>query len=357
MKYNFSYGGTYSKLFENSVNRNYHRLNLMEAPYPDLSGIDFTVLPISNESLLSKYPDPNYIDLKKAIAEVHHFPKDIEIVPSNGSMDLLTLILTAIRQDFSKALLFEPVFPWFTHLTEQLGFNTLKFKFPDSLELDHNKVLETIEKEQPGLIVIISPNNPTCHVFNSDLLETIVARSNGFVLIDQIYAGYANISYEKLLTKYKNVILIDSLSKKGFAGLRFGFMACHQSVADDLCRFIQGFPIGNVTANIALEIYRNYDKVLQKINTTIVERERLYTTFKKEKDLIVLKSQTNFINFSLSDLSKNALLLKHLKDHGFLLAQYAPHSPYLPQYLRLTISDNVINNQVIKLILEFCHEN
>ena len=86
-----------------------------------------------------------------------------------------------------------------------------------------------IQKENPKILLLASPNNPTGNGLTPKELDELLAEvpSQTVVLIDEAYASFVSTdtSYiKKLVNKYQNLMISRTLYKfYGFPGLRMGF--------------------------------------------------------------------------------------------------------------------------------------
>jgi len=86
-------------------------------------------------------------------------------------------------------------------------------------------MLAVIRAEQPALVFIAWPNNPTGNLFDAAALERIIAAAPGIVVIDEAYHAFAQQSFMDRLVQYPNLLVMRTLSKSGLAGLRLGVLA------------------------------------------------------------------------------------------------------------------------------------
>jgi histidinol-phosphate aminotransferase len=94
-----------------------------------------------------------------------------------------------------------------------------------TFSLDEAAVLDAIEREQPELMFLAYPNNPTGNLFERAAIERIIAAAPGLVVIDEAYNAFAGgLSFLNDLARFDNLLLMRTVSKLGLAGLRLGYL-------------------------------------------------------------------------------------------------------------------------------------
>ncbi len=83
--------------------------------------------------------------------------------------------------------------------------------------------LEAIKREQPALVFLAYPNNPTGNLFDAAAIKQIIQAAPGLVVVDEAYYAFASDSFIPHLAHYDNLLVMRTFSKLGMAGLRLGF--------------------------------------------------------------------------------------------------------------------------------------
>ena len=98
----------------------------------------------------------------------------------------------------------------------------------DSFAYDFEALKKMIDEEQPKIMLVASPNNPTGNGLTVDELELLAQMlpATSVMLVDEAYASYvtSDISYIKdMIERHPNIIFCRTLSKfYGLPGLRWG---------------------------------------------------------------------------------------------------------------------------------------
>ena len=166
------------------------------------------------ELLVNRYPDTDSSKLMQAIATAYQVNPQ-NVVCGVGSDELIDCILASILNEDDKVLIPYPSFSmYFTY--------------------DVDAMKAVIEKEQPKIVFICNPNNPTGCVMAQKDIEEILKLSKGIVIVDEAYEDFASedISVIPLINKYDNLIVLRTFSKAyALAGARVGYaIACEELV-------------------------------------------------------------------------------------------------------------------------------
>ena len=231
--------------------------------------------------------------------------------------------------------------------------NILFTKTETPFKYDFETLKDMIQKENPKILLLASPNNPTGNGLTPKELDELLAEvpSQTVVLIDEAYASFvsADTSYiKKLVNKYPNLIISRTLSKfYGLPGLRmgFGFMSKELEKFSRYSNKYLGY--NRISEDIAIAAlksdahYRNIAKLMNE------DRER----YEKEIGVLpgfkVYESVANFI------LIKYPIELKEALQKAFAKQSYKVkfmNEPDINTHLRITLGRPEQNRIVIDTI-------
>ena len=137
------------------------------------------------------------------------------------------------QEDGNKTMLI-PKFSWWYYksIADEVNGHTLQYPLYEdgnTFKYDFETLKDMIQKENPKILLLASPNNPTGNGLTPKELDELLAEvpSQTVVLIDEAYASFVSTdtSYiKRLVNKYPNLIISRTLSKfYGLPGLRMGF--------------------------------------------------------------------------------------------------------------------------------------
>jgi histidinol-phosphate aminotransferase len=164
-------------------------------------------------------------------------------------------------------------------------------------------------------------------------------------VIDEAYFSFSGKTYLPFLKKYPNMIILRTLSKIGFAGLRIGVLTASQAIIDELNKIRLPYNINSLSQAVGVTALKHKAVISRQISLLISERERLYNELSKLRNVIVYPSETNFIMYrTASDASD---IHRKLKQAGILIKNLNKPGP-LKNCLRVTIGTPEENSEFLK---------
>ncbi len=182
-----------------------------------------------NLDVITRYPDRNYVSLRKVIAEYCSVNTDY-VVTGNGSTELISLLIS--QRNAKHALVIGPTYSEYERELSLTGgkMSFYNLKEDNNFEFDLKDFLLNL-KEDVDFLILCNPNNPTSSVIRKDNLENLInecEKRNIFVMIDETYVEFApcveEITAASLVEKYSNFMILRGISKFFAApGLRLGY--------------------------------------------------------------------------------------------------------------------------------------
>jgi histidinol-phosphate aminotransferase len=333
----------------------------MENPYRWPAELEREWLESLQNVEINRYPDPAAIELTNRLRSTMNIPADAGVVLGNGSDELIQMILMAIAESGRTVMAPEPSFVMYKMIATYVGmkFSAVPLKESD-FELDLDKILTTIVEQQPAIIFLAYPNNPTGNLWKRADIEQILEVAEGFVVVDEAYHVFANDSFMGDIYKYENLLVMRTLSKMGLAGLRLGLLAGGRKWITEIDKVRLPYNINTLTQHTASFIL-NHAAVLEKQAAELrSNREDLLAQLQQLADsspLIqqVYPSQANFILFRV-DSGWADKIFEGLKLRGVLIKNLNPASGALSESLRVTVSTKEENAQFL-IALKRCLED
>lgn len=322
------------------------KLDAMENPYhwPD-SVIDDWLATLRNCEL-NRYPDPQAKQLASIIRSTNSIPETSEILLGNGSDEIIQLLLLALPQN-SVVLAPEPGFVMYKQVAVSLELNYVGIPLlPESFELDLSKMLEVIRTQQPNLIFLAYPNNPTGNLFDTDAITAIIKAAPGLVIIDEAYAPFADSSFMSVVADFPNVLVMRTVSKLGLAGLRLGYIVGHAPVINELNKLRLPYNI-NILTQVSAHFALSHPEIFtQQILSIREERSRMLAALNSLEGIIAYPSSANFILFR-TPANQAIRVFENIKQHGVLIKNLAHAGGLLQDCLRVTIGTAEENAQFL----------
>ncbi len=251
--------------------------------------------------MTNRYPDPEAAALRKIVAKEYKVRPE-NLLHGNGSDELIYNLIAA----FGGPVLFPvPTFSMYGIIAQVLGEKKTGIPLDKKFDIDIKEFLKNMNRRKPGLIFLSSPNNPTGNCFSYSRILKIIRESKGLVIVDEAYQPYSEKNkFMPLLGKYKNLVILRTLSKIGLAGLRVGFMAADAEIIDEVNKVRLPFNLNSLSQNVAIEALKNGKKLNSGVRSILSERKKLLREMKKIKGVKTYPSDANFILFKVQDADK-----------------------------------------------------
>ena len=312
------------------------KLDAMENPYNWPDGLIQSWLETLKTCELNRYPDPEARQLTQTIRAQNNIPAALDILLGNGSDELIQILLMALPPTAS-VLSAQPSFVMYQQISQSLGLGFINVPLlPDTFGLDLPTMLVAIAENQPAIIFLAHPNNPTGNLFSTDAIKQIIAAANGLVVIDEAYAPFANSSFMDELTNYGNLLVMRTVSKLGLAGLRLGYLVGAPVIIEQLNKIRLPYNINILTqasAYFAMTHHALFDEQTQKI---CAERTRVYKQLCNMDGITAYPSAANFILFKIPK-NQATDIFTAIKQQGVLIKNMSPQGGLLADCLRVTI--------------------
>ena len=175
-----------------------------------------------------RYPDPNATRLRAILAARLGVAED-QLVFGNGSDELIALLVEA----FAGPVLYPvPTFVYYRLAGIARGVPLVEVPLHADFTLDEAAVEAAITSYRPATVFLALPNNPTGTLWRTGFALELAARHRDTVIVsDEAYHAYAGVSNLPHLAENPNLVVMRTLSKVGFAGIRVGFTISSRAIA------------------------------------------------------------------------------------------------------------------------------
>ncbi|MFN4214229.1 pyridoxal phosphate-dependent aminotransferase [Exiguobacterium sp.] len=245
---------------------------------------------------LSRYPVDELNVLKERYASYAGVNVD-QLMVGSGSDELLAILCQALLDVDDVVVAPLPDFSMYGIYAHIARGN---FVQPDEAGLSFQSLLQTVEANQPKLVLVSNPNNPTGKMWTLDELEMIASRVP-YVVVDEAYIDFTmNDSFKSRLADHPNVIILRTLSKAfGLANLRIGFMIAASALIENIDRFRSPFNVSGLSAAVAAVVLADAAYIRDAVTYHNEQREKL-------KQLLapvgkILPSRANFLYVETRD--------------------------------------------------------
>lgn len=313
------------------------KLDAMENPYAWPAELKEQWLACMRDIDVNRYPDPKATQLKALLRETLTVPESVELLLGNGSDELIQLLILAIGGPGSVVFAPEPSFAMYALVARATGrrFESVALDEADfSLRLD--ATLAVIREQQPALIFIAYPNNPTGNLFAAEQLKAVIDAASGVVVVDEAYAPFAGKSFFSELGKRPNLLVLRTVSKLGLAGLRLGVLVGAPAWIEQLDKLRLPYNLNVLTQKSAEFALSHYAVFEQQTRQIIRDRGDLYARLTAMDGVQVWPSDANFLLVRAAR-GKGTATMEALRARGVLVKNLHGASPALDDCLRITV--------------------
>ncbi len=325
------------------------KLDAMENPYIWPDALKTEWLKRVRDAEINRYPDPEAKSLCQILKAYNRIPDTCDLILGNGSDEIIQLLLMALPAH-AAVMAPEPSFVMYKQIAQCLGLNYQGLPLlADNFELDIEAILGAIKAQQPAIIFLAYPNNPTGNLFDSAAIERIITHSTGLVIIDEAYAPFTDFSFIERLTEYNNLLVMRTVSKLGLAGLRLGFIAGHPSIINELNKARLPYNINTLTQCSAEFALTHPEMFAEQTGTICTERARMFLQLSVLEGISPSPSAANFILFRTPH-NRATDIFNALKEKNILIKNLSSQQSLLKDCLRVTIGKPEENNAFIKAL-------
>jgi histidinol-phosphate aminotransferase len=323
-----------------------------ENPYGCSVKVQKAVCDIASKMAL--YPDDSMMKLKEGLSKRFSVAQD-ELIIGSGSDQVIEFIMHAKADESSKILINSVTFAMYEIYAKHVGAEIIRTK---SQEHDLEEFYELYKQENPDIIFLCTPNNPTGDAIDAQKMMAFLEKidSETLVVVDGAYMEYAaykdatkKVEPKELIKKFDNVIYLGTFSKAyGLGGMRVGYGIARRDIIKELYKLRPPFNITTLSlesASIALE---DEPFVQESIALNFQEMKR-YEIFAKEQNIEVIESFTNFVTLCFSDDKNSTDIADALLKRGMIVRDL---SGYGMNAIRVTVGTSAQNDRFFALMQE-----
>lgn len=226
---------------------------------------------VRNVDFFHLYPSTYNEVLLEKLARYAKVPK-INVQCFAGSDTLQEYVVKSFINPREKVILIWPSYDNFRSTCEAAGAELRFYQLDAPFVFDRDAFSEYLLMEQPKMVYICNPNNPTgAYIDKRDLEKLMQTFPNILFFIDEAYAEFAKDTANQLVLGYDNLLISHTMSKAfGLANIRFGYLIGGVSLIDFINRVRNPKNISSITqiaAEAALDdvayMWKYVDQVLE----------------------------------------------------------------------------------------------
>lgn len=297
----------------------------------------------------NRYPQINAYDLRTRIGNIYSLPPE-NVQVGNGSSSLLS----AFCQMFAgrKIMYPEPSFSMYQVYIQLAQAKGMPYILADDFSLDVDNLIAQIKLEQPDMVILCNPNNPTGNFTNSEAIRRILEATDCLILLDEAYIEFNTDSCIDYLGEFKNLAILRTFSKAyALANLRLGYALADVELINLLNRLLLPYQVNGLTLLIGECVVENLAVYKPQIAQIIDSRQTMSAEL-QALGFSVIPSATNFVFFYHQDKVFMQDLAEFLAENLISVRNYTAKG-ILKNGIRLTIGTLAENKEILSVIKEF----
>jgi histidinol-phosphate aminotransferase len=262
----------------------------------------------------------------------------------NGSDELISLLAMACDVPGASILAPVPGFVMYEMSAKLQGLRFIPVDLTPDFELDEKAMLDAIERQQPSIVYLAYPNNPTANLWDDAAIERIVEAAPGLVVMDEAYQPFASRSYIDRIARHEHVLLMRTMSKFGLAGVRIGYMIGRAQLVAEVDKVRPPYNVSVLNCEAALFALEHAEVFSRQAADIRAQRERLLQALGNLPGLKAWRSDANMILVRVADPQKT---FEGMKARGVLVKNVSRMHSLLAGCLRLTVGTADENTQML----------
>lgn len=277
------------------------KLDANECPYDIPLRIKERIWERLKNEKLNFYYDPSCDELRESLSK-YTGVKPEQIFVGSGSDEIIGDLLFAFAGPGRDVIIPVPAFSSYEIFATVSGARVIRV--PLLLEkqndgwrwdLDVEGMKRHFKRDEPQMMFLCYPNNPTGDYFNEEKILDLIESFNGIVAVDEAYFEFGRKTFADRLSKYPQVAVIRTFSKMfSMAGLRVGYALADESIIEQLYKVKYPYNVTLFSQIAAVEILKNMDWVEEVRDELVKSRDELKKELEKIPGILVYSSNTNF---------------------------------------------------------------
>ncbi len=319
--------------------------NLLGTPFDfQESKLDQKQIVFTSIDRSEQYPDNRYLELRTAAAGfLGHGINFENIVPGNGSCELLRLLIGSVVNEGDMVIVPSPSSGQYRHIAEIFGARVHSFTSKELLSLPKM----TLNKAK--IVIIENPNDPTGELTSRDSLVRFAekcAEHNTLLIVDEssIELADPDMSVADITLDNDYLFVIRSVSNiVGMPGMRMAYGIGSCSLAGVLNSARLSWNIGAVDEAIGIAFLNMEGGTNCKYlndSRALIKEERKYITkrFLGIYGFDPVESNANYVLVDVKDLFVDSVrLTEGLASHGIVIRECGDYFDGSKRYVRISV--------------------
>lgn len=309
---------------------------------------------------LKHYPDPNYSQLREALAQEHNLSAEW-ILPGNGAAELLTWAGRELAE-LDAVYLLTPAFRDYTRALEAFGAKITSCpldvaKIANQPSQKQDLVLDVPATQNCGLL-LNNPHNPTGQLFSREQILPYLEQF-ALVVVDEAFMDFLPPEEQESLVEdvedYPNLVVLRSLTKfYSLPGLRIGYGMAHPQRLQRWQKWRDPWSVNSLAAEAAVAVLQDTGFSEQTWSWLKAARSRFYQDLMTIPGLSPLPSAANFFLVA-TEIPASHLQAQLLKEAQILIRDCLSFPQLGDGYFRTAIRYSEENQKLQQALLTVTH--
>lgn len=297
------------------------------------------------------YPDPNWTELRKAVAEVHDLDPEL-ILCGMGSMELIACIVRAYAAEGDEVLATDHCYAFVATAAAQAGARIARAR-EINFTVSADRIADAVTPST-RIVFVCNPGNPTgTAIPNSEIvrLRTMLP-DNLLLVIDQAYGEFTDASDSPkpafdLVDRGDTVVLRTFSKAYSLAGARVGWGIFPPPVGRQVQKLLLPNNVAAASQAMALAAVQDQGHMRRTVAKTVELRDR----FRQQALSLGIESpasRTNFVLLKFPGVEAADAADRALTAEGLRLRRMS--SSGLPECLRATVCPAPVMDQVLGVL-------
>lgn len=326
-------------------------LNVNENPYAPSARVVASITEAVHGAAtgLNRYPDRDFLGLRTDLAAYLGAESGValgadQLWAANGSNEIMLHVLQAFGGPGRTAVSFAPTYSMYPEYARDTHTAWVVGRRAEDFTLDVDHVREVIAREQPSVILLASPNNPTGTALPAATVEAVceaalavrVPVADGqvapaVVVVDEAYGEFRRTgtpSALELLERFGNLAVARTMSKAfALAGARVGYLAGSRELVDALRVVRLPYHLSAVTQAVARAALAHSAELLARVSELRERRDATVAWLRSlrhpdGRPVEVADSDANFVLFGT--FADRHAVWEGLLERGVLIRETGP---------------------------------
>ena len=302
------------------------------------------------ENGVNRYPDPQQNKVKELLSELKNVHKK-NILLGNGSDEVLDLIFRAFCEpNKDNVITLPPTYGMYAVLANINAIENKQVLLTTAYQPKVAQILQEVNQNSK-ILFLCSPNNPSGNTFAKEVVEELLLKFKGLVVIDEAYIDFSEeTSWIEKLREFPNLVITQTLSKAyGLAGIRLGVCYASEEIIKVLNNIKPPYNVNELTQQKAVERLLKVGDVAQEVADIKQQRALLIAALKSIPFMKrIYPTDCNFVLVKVDDANRR---YEQLIKKGIVVRNRTTQA-LCENCLRLTIGTRSENKKLIRVLKE-----